>query len=46
MAEPSRAMGGPLVMGSLLVAVGTPSLEPCPPLEHSYLAVEPAGEAV
>lgn len=33
-------------MGSLPVASGTTSLEPCPPLEHPYLAVEPAGKAV
>lgn len=28
------------------MASGTPTLDPCPPLEHPYLAVAPAGEAV
>lgn len=35
-----------MVIGSLPVASGTPTLDPCPPLEHPYLAVTPAGEAV
>lgn len=44
--SPLELWGGPLVMGSLPVAARTPSLDLYPPLEHPYLAVEPAGEAV